>query len=111
MRFPQIRCLTSFGVVLLATWVTERSTVRADDAKPSPAEALSKALDEARYSGMPSRLYLIDSDGRVVYKSGRGPFGFKPAELEHSLVLLLRAGALSGSPEQIKSVAVRNASR
>ena len=65
----------------------------------------------ARYSGMPSRLYLIDSDGRVVYKSGRGPFGFKPAELEHSLVLLLRAGALSGSPEQIKSVAVRNASR
>ncbi len=43
----------------------------------------------AKYSGMPSRLYLIDSDGRVAYKSGRGPFGFKPAELEHSLVLLL----------------------
>jgi hypothetical protein len=44
----------------------------------------------ARYSGMPSRLYLIDHRSRVAYKSGRGPFGFKPAELEHSLVLLLR---------------------
>jgi hypothetical protein len=44
----------------------------------------------ARYSGMPSRLYLIDHRGRVAYRSGRGPFGFKPAELEHSLVLLLQ---------------------
>jgi thiol-disulfide isomerase/thioredoxin len=43
-----------------------------------------------RYSGMPSRLYLIDSGGKVAYKSGRGPFGFKPAELEHSLLLLLQ---------------------
>jgi hypothetical protein len=44
----------------------------------------------ARYSGMPSRLYLIDHRGRVAYKTGRGPFGFKPAELEHSLLLLLQ---------------------
>jgi hypothetical protein len=44
----------------------------------------------ARYSGMPSRLYLIDHQGKVAYKSGRGPFGFKPAELEHSLLLLLQ---------------------
>jgi thiol-disulfide isomerase/thioredoxin len=42
-----------------------------------------------RFSGLPSRLYLIDRLGKVAYKSGRGPFGFKPAELEHSLVLLL----------------------
>ncbi len=50
----------------------------------------------ARYSGMPSRLYLIDRDGRVAYKSGRGPFGFKPAELEHSLVLLLQQEGSNG---------------
>jgi thiol-disulfide isomerase/thioredoxin len=43
----------------------------------------------ARYSGMPGRLYLIDRQGDVAYKCGRGPFGFKPAELEHSLLLLL----------------------
>jgi alkylhydroperoxidase family enzyme len=45
----------------------------------------------ARYSGMPSRLYLIDSNGKVAFKNGRGPFGFKVAELEQSLVLLLQA--------------------
>lgn len=43
----------------------------------------------ARYSGMPSRLYLLDSRGGIAYKSGRGPFGFKPAELEQSLIMLL----------------------
>ena len=41
------------------------------------------------YSGMPDRLYLLDSDGRVVYKGGRGPFGFKPAELEQEIILYL----------------------
>src|SRR5262245_23537917 len=41
------------------------------------------------YSGMPDRLYLIDRDGKVAYKGGRGPFGFKPAELEQQIALLL----------------------
>ncbi len=41
------------------------------------------------YSGMPDRLYLIDRKGRIAYKSGRGPFGFKPGELEQSLILSL----------------------
>jgi thiol-disulfide isomerase/thioredoxin len=52
----------------------------------------------ARYSGMPSRLYLIDQEGKVAYKSGRGPFGFKPAELEHSLLLLLQPDPTSSTP-------------
>jgi hypothetical protein len=41
------------------------------------------------YSGMPDRLYVIDRDGRVAYKGGRGPFGFKPGEMEQALLLLL----------------------
>ena len=41
------------------------------------------------YSGMPDRLYVIDRDGRVAYKGGRGPFGFKVGEMEQALVLLL----------------------
>ena len=54
----------------------------------------------ATYSGMPSRLYLIDREGKVAYKSGRGPFGFKPAELEHALLLeLQQEGAASAKPE------------
>jgi hypothetical protein len=41
------------------------------------------------YSGMPDRLYVIDRDGKVAYQGGRGPFGFKPAEMEQSLITLL----------------------
>src|SRR5262245_35332426 len=41
------------------------------------------------YSGMPDRLYLINKWGKVAYKGGRGPFGFKPAEMEQALILLL----------------------
>ena len=41
------------------------------------------------FSGMPDRLYVIDRDGRVAFKSGRGPFGFKPGEMEQALVMLL----------------------
>jgi hypothetical protein len=40
------------------------------------------------YSGMPDRLYLIDTSGRIAYKAGRGPSGFKPAEMEQSLVMM-----------------------
>lgn len=46
------------------------------------------------YSGMPSRLYLIDRDGKVAYKSGRGPFGFKPAELEQAILIHLLEASL-----------------
>jgi hypothetical protein len=41
------------------------------------------------YSGMPARLYVIDRAGKVAYKSGRGPFGFRPGELEQALVMAL----------------------
>src|SRR5262249_10909620 len=41
------------------------------------------------YSGMPDRLYIVDSRGRVAYKGGRGPFGYKPSEMEQALVMLL----------------------
>lgn len=49
------------------------------------------------YSGMPARLYVIDSQGKVAYKSGRGPFGFLPGEMEQALImLLLDEGSLGG---------------
>ena len=40
---------------------------------------------EKAYSGWPDRLYLIDRNGRIAYKSRPGPFGFKPADLEAAL--------------------------
>jgi alkylhydroperoxidase family enzyme len=50
------------------------------------------------YSGMPARLYVIDSRGKVAYKSGRGPFGFRAGEMEQALHMALL--------EQAKAAAV-----
>jgi hypothetical protein len=51
------------------------------------------------YSGMPGRLYVIDREGKVAFKSGRGPYLFKPAEMEHSLVLLLQEDGAARTPK------------
>lgn len=40
---------------------------------------------ERDYTAWPDRLYLIDEEGRVAYKSAPGPFGFRPAQLEGAL--------------------------
>jgi type I thyroxine 5'-deiodinase len=51
------------------------------------------------YTGWPDRLYVIDQAGRVAYKSGPGPFGFKPDEMEEALrglVPTLRVGTPPG---------------
>lgn len=53
----------------------------------------------APYSGMPGRLYVIDGRGKVAFKSGRGPFGFKPNECEQSLILLLNQQAARTAPQ------------
>ena len=44
---------------------------------------------ERAYTGWPDRIYLIDSHGRVAYKSPPGPFGFKPDRLEAALAQLM----------------------
>jgi hypothetical protein len=41
------------------------------------------------YSGMPGRLYVIDAHGKIAYKAGRGPFGFRVGEMEQALVMCL----------------------
>jgi Iodothyronine deiodinase len=56
---------------------------------PVLVDTIDDAVND-RYCGLPSRLYVIDRAGKIAYKSGRGPFGFKPAEMEQSLVLLLQ---------------------
>jgi hypothetical protein len=61
---------------------------------PLLVDALDDRVGHA-YSGMPDRLYIIDTVGRVAYKAGRGPFGFKPAEMEQSLIMLLLDAAPS----------------
>ena len=41
------------------------------------------------YAAWPTRLYLIGSDGKVVYAGGVGPFGFKPGEFRTALQTFL----------------------
>jgi hypothetical protein len=43
------------------------------------------------YGGWPDRLYLVGRDGRIAYRSGLGPQGFKPAEWEDAIVAELKA--------------------
>jgi type I thyroxine 5'-deiodinase len=47
---------------------------------------------ERAYTGWPDRLYVIDRNGRVAYKSAAGPFGFKTDGLDAALRKTLGSG-------------------
>ncbi len=40
----------------------------------------------ACYAAWPERLYVIGTDGRIIYKGGMGPFYFDPDEVEEILL-------------------------
>ena len=52
----------------------------------------------ATFEGDPNRLYLIGLDGKVSYKSGPGPTGFDPDELETAIRTELHLGATPAAP-------------
>jgi type I thyroxine 5'-deiodinase len=52
---------------------------------PAVLDEFGNSTEQA-YTGWPDRLYLIDAQGRVAYKSKPGPFGFHPEELRAALV-------------------------
>jgi peroxiredoxin len=67
--------------------------------------ALVDELDdstEAAYTAWPDRLFVIDTDGIVTYKSKPGPWGFQPKDLEQALSRLLPASCrlLPSSPKK-----------
>ncbi|MFM7076566.1 MAG: deiodinase family protein [Planctomycetaceae bacterium] len=71
---------------------------RLDPSMPVVVDDVNDSVGHA-YSGMPARLYLVDADGTIAYKSGRGPFGFKPKELEQALAMhLLESSAPTPAP-------------
>ena len=51
---------------------------------PPVIDGLDDAVGGA-YSAWPDRLYLVDTAGKIAYQSGRGPWGFKPEELEEAI--------------------------
>jgi hypothetical protein len=68
--------------------VAEQCCSRLGITMPMLVDGMQDQVSDA-YSAIPNRLYLIDRDGRVAYRSARGPFGFIPGELAQSLLLLL----------------------
>ncbi len=61
--------------------------------------ALIDELDDAAnraYEAWPDRLFLIDRDGKVAFRSPPGPFGFEPEQLAMAIQreLLRERGAV-----------------
>jgi len=44
---------------------------------------------ETAYTGWPDRMYVLDRNGRVAFKTTPGPFGFEPAGVEQALKKVL----------------------
>jgi Iodothyronine deiodinase len=57
---------------------------------PPLVDDLSNSTEKT-YTGWPDRLYVIDREGRVTYKSLPGPYGFKPGEVEATLKRIVPA--------------------
>jgi type I thyroxine 5'-deiodinase len=43
----------------------------------------------ADYVAWPDRLYIVDKYGKIAYKGGKGPGGFKPLQMEEWLKKIL----------------------
>ena len=51
---------------------------------PSVVDGFDNAV-ERNYTGWPDRIYVIDRDGRITYKTAPGPFGFRARFLADAL--------------------------
>ena len=51
-------------------------------------DEMDDAVNKA-YAAWPTRLYLIDKEGKVAYAGGLGPWGFKPSALGNAIQGLL----------------------
>ena len=82
------------------TKVAEQCCSTLEITMPLLVDGLDDRVGHA-YSGMPDRLFVIDRQGKVTYKGGRGPFGFRPGEMEQSLIMtLLEDGAAPAAATQ-----------
>lgn len=54
---------------------------------------------ESAYTAWPDRIYLIDRNGRVAFKSKPGPYGFKPEDLQVKLQNIARPESTQGIAE------------
>ncbi len=83
------------------TEVAKACSAKLEITMPLVVDTIDDRVGHA-YSGMPDRLYVIDQQGTIAYKSGRGPFGFKPGELEQSLIGVLLEQSGSSQIEKVQ---------
>ncbi len=55
---------------------------------PCLVDGIDNAAEKA-YAAYPDRIYVIDPAGKIAYKSGLGPWGFRPREMEVALQKVL----------------------
>ena len=55
--------------------VAEACVLRLNFEMPMLLDDMTNQVDTA-YSALPERLYLLDAEGVIAYRSGPGPFGF-----------------------------------
>lgn len=63
---------------------TENAAICLSALKLSVPTVIDKADNKVNtaYAGWPDRMYVVGIDGKIAYKGGPGPGGFKPNEVE-----------------------------
>ena len=86
------------GALLATTKTLEDRTKAADTCLIKLGLELPALIDtpddfaERAYTGWPDRLYVVDTNGKIAFKSAPGPFGFKLEDVESTLKRLVPAG-------------------
>ncbi len=62
---------------------------------PTLVDDIDNAVNRA-YAALPTRLYLIGLDGKVIFASGPGPWGFKPGQMEEAIRKMLKTSRETG---------------
>jgi len=55
---------------------------------PAAVDGMDDATSLA-YTAWPERIYIVGTDGKIAYRTGLGPFGFKPKDARAALERLL----------------------
>jgi type I thyroxine 5'-deiodinase len=64
--------------------VAEACVVGLDLGMPMVLDEMSNEVDAA-YAALPERLYVVDPEGRIAYRSEPGPWGFNMDDWEKAI--------------------------
>lgn len=87
------------------TTLTQRVAIANDFVKrfhfplPIAIDPMNNSADRT-YGGWPERIYIIDEQGRVVYRGGLGPFNYRPSEARAWLAQRFPEAASASVPKQ-----------